>query len=53
MIGDTFRDIKTGSNAGIKTILIPSKANPEQERFDAVPDFIVSNLSEAADIIMK
>jgi D-glycero-D-manno-heptose 1,7-bisphosphate phosphatase len=52
-IGDTVRDIETGSSVGLKTILVFSgKEKPENENnWQIRPDFIARDLSEAADII--
>lgn len=50
-IGDTYRDVQTGFNAGVKTILIPSDADAEKSRFTAEADYIVKSLSEALQII--
>ncbi|MBE6817733.1 MAG: HAD-IIIA family hydrolase [Ruminococcaceae bacterium] len=46
-IGDTYRDVQTGANAGVKTILIPSGADVERERFNARADYVVKSLPEA------
>ena len=52
MIGDTYRDIQTGKNAGMKSVLVKSDANPEKERFDAVEDYYVTSLLEAVNVVM-
>jgi len=54
-VGDTIRDIETGKNAGFKTILVFSgKEKPENKNnWQIQPDFTASDLSEAADIILK
>ena len=50
-IGDTYRDVQTGANAGVKTIFIPSEADDERQSFAAQPDFKVASLQEALKII--
>lgn len=54
-IGDTIRDIETGKNAGLKTILVFSgKEKPENKNnWQILPDFTCCDLSEAVDIILK
>lgn len=54
-IGDTLRDIETGKNAGLKTILVFSgKEKPENKNnWQILPDFTAADLSEAADLILK
>jgi D-glycero-D-manno-heptose 1,7-bisphosphate phosphatase len=50
MIGDRWRDIDCGKRAGCKTIFIDWGYT--EELFET-PDHVVSNLAEAADIIVK
>ncbi|MDD5155032.1 MAG: HAD family hydrolase [Candidatus Omnitrophica bacterium] len=52
-IGDTIRDIETGKDAGLKTILVFSgKEKPEnKDNWSTLPDFTARDLSEAADIV--
>ena len=52
MIGDTYRDIQTGKNAGMKTVLVKSDANQERERFDALEDYYVTSLLDAVNVVM-
>ena len=54
-IGDTIRDMETGEKAGLKTILVFSgKEKPENKNnWPLQPDFIASDLLEAAHIILK
>ncbi|MDZ7319185.1 MAG: HAD-IIIA family hydrolase, partial [candidate division KSB1 bacterium] len=52
-IGDSTVDIETGINAGMKTILIRSKKSPEAEQLSAQPNFVVADLLEAAQLILK
>ena len=49
MIGDRWRDIEAGQSAGCKTFFINYGY---QERQPDSPDFIVSSLAEAAEIII-
>jgi D-glycero-D-manno-heptose 1,7-bisphosphate phosphatase len=50
MIGDRWRDIDCGHNAGVRTIFIDWGYD---EKLRAVPDFVARTFSEAADIIMS
>jgi D-glycero-D-manno-heptose 1,7-bisphosphate phosphatase len=49
MVGDRWRDIEAGHAAGCKTFFINYKY---QEKQPDLPDFIVSSLAEAAEIII-
>ena len=52
MIGDSYRDIEAGKNAGCRTILIKSPTNPAiKEYTDPEPDGTAVNMKEAANII--
>lgn len=54
MIGDTLQDMQTGINAGCKTILLTSGDPHYAKKYpDAKPDYIVSQLKDALDIIFK
>ena len=53
MIGDTFRDVQTGANAGLQTILIHSTADDERTRFNAEPDLIARNFEDAINYILN
>lgn len=50
-IGDTIRDIETGKNAGLKTILVFSgKEKPQnQHNWQTLPDFVFPDLSTAVE----
>ena len=50
-IGDTIRDIETGKNAGLKTILVFSgKEKPQNKNnWQVVPDFFFPDLSSAVE----
>jgi D-glycero-D-manno-heptose 1,7-bisphosphate phosphatase len=49
MVGDRWRDIESGAAAGCKTFFINYVY---QEKQPAFPDFIVSSLAEATEIII-
>jgi len=50
MVGDRWRDIDAGANAGVRTILV-DRGWPERAPEHA-PDHRVTNVSEAADVIL-
>jgi D-glycero-D-manno-heptose 1,7-bisphosphate phosphatase len=50
MVGDRWRDMDCGANAGVRTILV-DRGWPERAPQHA-PDFRVSNVAEAADVIL-
>lgn len=50
-IGDRECDIRTGQNAGIKTILVRTGYGLDEEKRDLHPDFIVDDLRDAVEII--
>ncbi|HOL22178.1 MAG TPA: D-glycero-beta-D-manno-heptose 1,7-bisphosphate 7-phosphatase [bacterium] len=55
-IGDSEIDVQAGKSAGVKTIVVLSgktKTAPEIENWDVKPDYIFSDLREAADFIIK
>lgn len=52
-IGDSEVDIQAGAKAGMKTILIESKLAPDPTELEIKPDFVVKDLLEAAEIILK
>lgn len=52
MVGDSYRDIAAGKNAGCKTILINSSAHPVKKiSDDPEPDYKAVNIVEAVNII--
>jgi histidinol-phosphate phosphatase family protein len=55
LIGDSIRDIQTGKNAGLKTILVLSGKEKLDNKNDwqVSPDFIARNLNEAVDLVLK
>jgi len=54
-IGDSIRDIETGKNAGLKTILVFSgKEKPaNKDNWQVLPDFTAQDLSEAVNLIIN
>ncbi|MBF0123267.1 MAG: HAD-IIIA family hydrolase [Candidatus Omnitrophica bacterium] len=54
-VGDTEIDIKAGKNAGCKTIFALSGREDRKymKRWDVRPDFIVEDLYDAAELILK
>jgi len=53
MIGDTTTDIKTGLNAGCKTILVKTGKGGRDGKFKVKPHYVCSNLYQAARLIQK
>lgn len=51
VVGDRWRDIDMGTNAGCKTILIETEATKMEKR-DIKSDFIAANILEAANWII-
>lgn len=52
-IGDSPWDIEAGKNAGTRTILVANASLFDAEKFAVKPDFIVKDLLDAADLILK
>lgn len=52
-IGDTYVDISTGKNAGMKSVGVLWGFRDEAELLDAGADYIVAHPREIADIILK
>jgi D-glycero-D-manno-heptose 1,7-bisphosphate phosphatase len=50
MVGDRWRDVDAGANAGVRTILV-DRHWPERAP-DHKPDFVVSSVAGAADVIL-
>jgi D-glycero-D-manno-heptose 1,7-bisphosphate phosphatase len=50
MVGDRWRDIDAGANAGVRTILV-DRHWPERAP-DHAPDYVVGGIAEAADVIL-
>lgn len=57
MIGDNVIDIQAGARVGCKTILVKTGLGSEhlekRVQWSVNPDYIVSNLSEAAELILR
>lgn len=51
IIGDQTRDILTGKNAGLKTILIKTGYGGRDGKFNVKPDFEAKNLIKAIEIV--
>lgn len=51
LVGDTTRDIKTASNAGLRSILVRTGEGGRDGLFDAVPQFVADDIASAVDII--
>jgi D-glycero-D-manno-heptose 1,7-bisphosphate phosphatase len=49
MVGDRWRDIETGNNAGVKTILIPG--DYDEKRVE--PDYVCKDFYQVAQLILK
>ena len=52
-IGDKTSDVKAGKDAGCKTFLVKTGYAGKDNRHDVEPDFVVSNLLEAVNMILK
>jgi len=54
-IGDTIRDIQAGKEAGLKTILVFSGKEKQQNKssWQVVPDLTAQGLAAAADYVIK
>jgi histidinol-phosphate phosphatase family protein len=52
-IGDRLRDVQTGKNAGMKTILVPTGGESKDDEFfpDAKPDYTAKNLLSAVALV--
>src|SRR3989344_541895 len=53
MIGDKPTDIEAGLKIGAKTIGIPSYESTKEELVKAGANYVVNNLNEAADVILR
>jgi D-glycero-D-manno-heptose 1,7-bisphosphate phosphatase len=51
MIGDRWRDIEAGHDAGVRTIWLYNEYNEKKSKY--APDFTAASLTEAAEWIMK
>lgn len=54
-VGDTERDIQTGKNAGMKTVLLcmGKEGNESKDERDICPNYTANNLFEAVEIILN
>lgn len=52
MIGDTTTDIKTGENAGVKTILLKTGQQGKDKKYDVMPDRVCDSLLTAVKYIL-
>ncbi len=54
-VGDTIRDVHTGKNAGLSTILVFSgkEKAANSDSWELKPDFTAKGLAEAVDIILR
>ncbi len=53
IIGDTTRDIQTGINAGIKTILVKTGKSGKDGRYNVKPDYVFDNINGAVEFILN
>ena len=53
IVGDRTADILAGSRVGMNTILVKTGFAGKDEKYIVEPDFIVTDLSEAVDLILK
>jgi len=51
-IGDTTVDIKTGKNAGVKTILVKTGEAGGDGKFNVTPDHVADNILDAVEYIL-
>ena len=52
-VGDTTMDIKTGINAGMRTVLVKTGEAGKDGKYDVKPTAIKENLLEAIRYILK
>lgn len=52
-VGDTTMDIKTGTNAGMRTVLVKTGEAGRDGKYDVLPTVVKENLLDAADYILK
>lgn len=53
MVGDATSDILAGARAGLRTILVKTGYGGSDKKYEVKPDFIATDLNEAADIILN
>ncbi len=52
-IGDSAWDIEAGKNAGLRTFFIKNERLPLPDKLPVPPDFVVTDLLDAAEIILQ
>lgn len=52
-VGDTYLDVQTGINAGMKTVLLLSGDQNKADKLNCKPDYIAEDLAGAVEIILK
>ncbi len=52
VVGDSTRDIQTGVNAGCRTVLVRTGYAGRDGNYDATPDMVAADLSQAVDMII-
>ena len=52
IIGDTTVDIKTGINAGLRTVLVKTGLKGEDGKFNVMPDFVSDDLKAAVEFVL-
>lgn len=53
MVGDSTSDIAAARAAGVRSILVRTGEGGRDGKYDATPDFIVSDLAAAVDLILR
>jgi D,D-heptose 1,7-bisphosphate phosphatase len=53
VVGDQTRDIEMARRAGVRSILVMTGRGGADGEFHATPDFVASNLTAAADVILR
>ena len=55
MVGDSFRDVEAGKNAGVATVLVTAQTREHdlQPAIDAGPDFTCEGLPDAVEWILN
>jgi phosphoglycolate phosphatase-like HAD superfamily hydrolase len=53
MVGDTSGDILMARRAGLRSILVRTGSAGRDGKYDAEPDFVAVDISEAVSIILE
>ena len=53
IIGDSTLDVKTGINAGMKTVLVKTGQAGEDKKYDVIADFIENDIYAAVKKILR